>query len=223
MRLSLKKSGSLLAVALMVLVTAHTEKLAAEEITFSGWTHQKFSLLGGNAWGQGGRELSVESNSSVSLLWRAVPKSSWQASNATWEWSVDVGVPPTDLSQKGGDDRNLSFYVIFAPQGVAEATDGMGIRKLLENPDIRVLMYVWGGTHERGETVPSPYLGARGMTIVLRPAGLGTHTENVDLRADLARIYGRADLALIGVAISADSDDTDTRIIARMRNLRFLD
>jgi hypothetical protein len=217
----LKKYGSFIAAALMVLMTAQTGKLAAEEIAFSGWTHQKFSLLGGNNWRQAGKELSVESNSSVSLLWRALPTTSWRAANASWTWSVEVGVPPTDLSQKGGDDRNLSFYVIFAPQDIAEATEGMGIRKLLENPDIRVLMYVWGGTHDRGEVVPSPYLGSRGKTIVLRPAGLGQHNENVDLRADLNRVYGRADLALIGVAVSADSDDTESWIMARMSNLRF--
>lgn len=221
MQLNAKKSGLIIAAALMVLMTAQTGKLAAEEIAFSGWTHQKFSVFGGNTWRQGGKELSVESNASVSLIWRAVPKTSWQAANASWNWSVDEAVPPTDLSQKGGDDRNLSFYVIFAPQNVAETTEGMGIRKLLENPDIRVLMYVWGGQHGRGDVVPSPYLGARGKTIVLRAAGHGQHSENVDLRADLNRVYGRSDLALIGVAVSADSDDTETRIMARMSNLRF--
>lgn len=221
MQSNLKRPGLLIAGALMVLMTAQAGKLAAEEIAFSGWTHQKFSLLGGNTWRQGGRELSVESNGSVSLIWRAVPKTAWQAASASWNWSVDVGVPPTDLSQKGGDDRNLSFYVIFAPQNVAEATEGMSIRRLLANPDIRVLMYVWGGRHGRGEVVSSPYLGARGKTIVLRPAGVGKHAENVNLREDLNRVYGRADLALIGVAISADSDDTATRIAARMSDLRF--
>lgn len=64
---------------------------------------------------------------------------------AYWMWSVEVGVPPTELSRKGGDDRNPSLYFIFAPQDVAVAVEGMGIRKLMENPDIRVLMYVWGG------------------------------------------------------------------------------
>ncbi|NEX45423.1 DUF3047 domain-containing protein [Rhodobacter sp. ETT8] len=195
--------------------------LSAAEIAFSGWTHQRFSLLGGNTWRQGGRDLGVESNGAVSLLWAAVPQASWQASTADWTWSVEVSVPPTDLSLRGGDDRNLSLYTIFAPPDVARAAQGMGIRKLLENPDIRVLMYVWGGAHDRGATVPSPYLGARGRTIVLRPAGVGQHRESVNLRADLARVYGRDDLALIGVAVSADSDDTKTRIKARIGNLRF--
>lgn len=215
-----KPPAALLAAALVLGLSAPTATLASEAIAFTGWTHQKFSLLGGNTWRQGGRDLIVESDGSVSLLWRAVPKTAWQATSAAWEWSVDAGVPPTDLSQKGGDDRNLSVYAIFAPHDVAEATEGMSIRKLLENPDIRVLMYVWGGAHDRGAVVASPYLGARGKTIVLRPAGVGGHSETVDLRADLQRVHGSADLALIGVAISADSDDTETRITARLSNLR---
>lgn len=221
MQCKLKTLGLLIAAALLLLITAQSGKLAAEEITFSGWTHQKFSLLGGNNWRQTGTELSVESDSTVSLLWRAIPETSWQAAAASWIWSVEEGVPPTDLSQKGGDDRNLSLYVIFAPQDVALTTQGMGIRRLLESPDIRVLMYVWGGAHDRGEVVPSPYLGARGRTIVLRPAERGQHGETVDLRADLNRVYGPSDLALIGVAISADSDDTKSKIRARISNLRF--
>lgn len=221
MQSNLKKAGSLLAASALLLMTTLTGKLIAEEMAFSGWTHQKFSLLGGNNWTQSGNELSLISNSAVSLLWRAIPETLRDASTASWTWSVETGVPPTDLSQKGGDDRNLSLYVIFAPQDIALDTEVMGIRRLLENPDIRVLMYVWGGAHDRGEVLPSPYLGARGKTIVLRPAGLGQHSENVDLRADLTRVYGRSDLALIGVAVSADSDDTESQIRARINDLRF--
>ena len=64
---------------------------------------------------------------------------------ASWSWNVGTSVPPTDLSQKGGDDRNLSLYFIFAPQDLAAKAQDLGIRKLLGNPEIRVLMYVWGG------------------------------------------------------------------------------
>jgi hypothetical protein len=211
---------SWLAVATAALLTL-ADPAGAEPIAFSGWTHQKFSLLGGNAWQQAGSELSVASDSAVSLLWRAVPATAWQATSASWRWSVEAGVPPTDLSQKGGDDRNLSLYVIFAPQEVAVAAGRMGIRRLLEHPDVRVLMYVWGGAHRRGAVVPSPYLGARGMSIVLRPAGVGTFEEKVDLRSDLAKVFGRADLAVIGLAVSADSDDTKSRIRARLGTLRL--
>jgi len=82
-------------------------------------------------------------------------------------------------------------------------------------------MYVWGGVHARGDLLPSPYLGPRGKTVVLRPAGGGQHDEQVDLRADLERAFGVTDLALVGLAVSADSDDTGTAIRARIRTLEL--
>jgi hypothetical protein len=82
-------------------------------------------------------------------------------------------------------------------------------------------MYVWGGSHDRNTVVGSPYLGARGKTIVLRPASTGQHNETIDLRSDLDRVYGNRDLRLIGLAVSADSDDTETRIEAGISNLRL--
>lgn len=136
-----------------------------------------------------------------------------------WTWSVEEGVPPTDLSQKGGDDRNLSLYFIFAPEEVAARLGDLGIKGLPERPDIRVLMYVWGGKHGEVDIVPSPYLGVRGATIALRKAGEGQNAERVNLRADLERAYGRSDLSLIGLALSADSDDTKSRIRAGIADL----
>lgn len=172
-----RKFGRLVAVALCVTIMAPTGELAAQEVQFSGWKHQKFSLLGGNTWRQQGEELSVKSDGSVSLIWQALPEGSRKAQTASWTWSVEHGVLPTDLTQKGGDDRNLSLYAIFVPADAVPAAEGQGIRKLLENPDVRVLMYVWGGAHQRGDLLSSPYLGVRGKTIVLQPASEGQHEE----------------------------------------------
>lgn len=213
--------GRLCVIAIVWMMLASTGTAFAEEISLNGWTHQKFSLFGGNVWHQSTGRISVESDDSVSLLWRAVPDELRKASSASWSWSVEEGVHPTDLSQKGGDDRNQSLYFIFAPKEVAAKIEDIGIKGLLEHPDIRVLMYVWGGRHDRGDIVPSPYLGSRGMTIVLRGAGDGQYTEDVEIRSDLERIYGREDLSLIGLALSADSDDTNSRIRASIGSLRI--
>lgn len=203
------------------LMTSQPSRALAEDILFEGWTHQRFGVFGGNNWRQSGRTLSVDSDRDVSLLWRSLPEKLWQTRTASWTWNVSTSVPPTDLSQKGGDDRNLSLYFIFAPRDLATKAHQLGIRNLLGNADIRVLMYVWGGSHDRNTIVASPYLGARGKTIVLRPAGTGQRAENIDLRSDLGRVYGSQDLMLIGLAVSADSDDTETRIEASISNLRL--
>lgn len=68
--------------------------------------------------------------------------------------------------------------------------------------------------------LPSPYLGERGKTVVLRAAGTGAHGEDIDLAADYARAFGSdAPGALVGIAVSGDSDDTESRIDASIRNL----
>jgi hypothetical protein len=69
--------------------------------------------------------------------------------------------------------------------------------------------------------VPSPYLGARRRTIALRQAGTGAHRETVDLARDYQRAFGSAPTALVGLALSADSDDTGTEIMAELSGLRL--
>jgi hypothetical protein len=193
---------------------------SAAAVDFTGWTEQRFSLFSSNDYRQAGDRLGVQSDGSVSLLWTRLPEAQWGAQSASWRWSVENSVPPTALERKGGDDRNLSLYFVFLPRAVAERYRDSNIRALLEAEEARVLMYVWGGTAARGTILPSPYLGARGKTVVLRGAGTGAHAEQVDLKADLARAFGAGtEGILVGLAVSADSDDTDSRISAGIAGL----
>ncbi|SHM00941.1 Protein of unknown function [Roseovarius litoreus] len=193
---------------------------SASPIAFDGsWKHQKFSLFSGNDYALRGGALDMVSDASVSLLYRAVPETAWQASNASWLWQVSQSVPPTDLALKGGDDRNLAMYFVFLPQAEAERARGSRVTRLLSHEDVRVLVYVWGGDHAPGAFLDSPYLGPRGKTVVLRPAGTGEARERVDLAADFARAFGGERTALVGLAVSGDSDDTNTRITGRISGL----
>ena len=63
-----------------------------------------------------------------------------------------------------------------------------------------------------------PYLGARGKTIILRSASVGIHMENVDFKVDYEKAFGEKITSLVGLAISADSDDTDSSILANIEN-----
>lgn len=192
------------------------------QIAFDGqWKEQRLSVFGSNDFDLNGSELGVVSDGTVSLLWKRLPQTMWNRQVASWEWAVDRSVPPTDLTRKGGDDRNLSLYFVFLPEEAAREALGKGVKSLLDNPDVRVLMYVWGGAHERGDVLPSPYLGSRGRSVIRRGAGVGTATERVDLARDHKRAFGEAPQKLVGVAVSADSDDTDTSISARIKRLRL--
>lgn len=192
----------------------------AAPVSFDGsWKTQKFSLFSSNTYGFNGNSVSVSSNGSVSLAYRDLPQSYWGASSARWSWSVEDGVPPTDLRVKGGDDRNLALYFVFLPQAEAKALQGASVRRLLTNDAARVLVYVWGGAHDRGAVLSSPYLGQRGATIVLRGSGTGTATEQVNLARDYANAFGGGGAALVGIALSGDSDDTNSRIRASVSGL----
>lgn len=182
----------------------------------SGWREQRLSLFSSNDY-TFGRTLAMVSEGSVSIAWSRVAEADWGAQNATWDWSVTQSVPATDLSLKGGDDRNISLYFLFVPDDVAPSLAGAGIRSLLGRDDVRVMQYAWGGNNALGAVIPSPYGKAgAGVTIVLRQAGTGRASERVDLVADYARAFGGQRGALIGLAVSGDSDDTNSMITAEI-------
>ena len=189
----------------------------AGTITFNdGWQEQRLSLFSSNdyVFGEG---LLMESAGTVSIAWTRLPEAEWDAASASWSWTVDESVPPTDLSVKGGDDRNLSVYFVFVPQDVAPDLADADIRALLGRDDVRVMQYAWGGSNPVGEVIPSPYGEAgSGVTIPLAQAGTGSRMEQVDLAADYDRAFGGEAGALIGLAVSGDSDDTESRIVASM-------
>ena len=193
----------------------------AEPIRFTpDWREQSFPRLAANRYATQGDRLEIVSDQGVSVLYTALPERRWGGRQATWSWQVAQSVPPTDLRRKGGDDRNISIYFVFMDADSARrAGPNPRLRSLLGNRNARMLVYTWGGDHARGEVLESPYLAARGRTVVLRGAGTGAHAETVDLAADYARTFGGAPEALVGIAVSADSDDTASAIRAQISDM----
>lgn len=186
----------------------------AQSLSFDGsWKEQGFLRFSSNDYRQNGGSLQVVSDGTVSLLWKAAPEAQRGARSASWTWAVAESVPATDLRRKGGDDRNLAVYFAFTDAATAATANPNRATSLLRNPNTRVLVYVWGDDDGRGTIQNSPYLPGL-KTVILRQAGTGQHSENVDLAADYARAFGGAPEVLMGVGISADSDDTDTKIRA---------
>jgi hypothetical protein len=132
---------------------------------------------------------------------------------------VERSVPPTDLTVKGGDDRNISVYFVFAgPETTRRAQGGSSLRRVLKREDVRVLLYTFGG-ETSDISFTSPHLDSQGLIMVRQMARTGTHSEDINLRADLEAVYGVPEYNLIGVAVSADSDDTDGSIRATLSDL----
>lgn len=207
----MNRSALALASALALTLAAPA---SAQPLSFDGsWKEQGFLRFSSNDYRQDGGSLQVVSDGTVSLLWKAAPEALRGARSASWTWAVAEGVPVTDLRRKGGDDRNLAVYFAFTDTATAATANPNRATSLLRNPNTRVLVYVWGDDEGRGTLQDSPYLPGL-KTVVLRQAGTGQHAERVDLAADYARAFGGAPQVLMGVGISADSDDTDTKIRA---------
>lgn len=160
----------------------------------------------------------VSTDASAGLLWRPIDGPLRQARIASWRWTVTEGVPPTDLTQRGSDDRALGVYFVFGTAADASKTP----LALLGSPTVTTLVYVFGGDKPRGSVVPSPHMGARGKFLALRPADAQKGVwfdETVDLAEDYARAFGTLPPLLLAVAISSDSDDTGHRNRARLGGL----
>lgn len=205
--------------ASLALVLATAMPSPAATLPFDGnWRGQTFPFRSSNDYAQNGDSLRVRSEGGVSLLYRPTPERAG-AAGASWSWSVREGVAATDLTAKGGDDRNLALYFVFADTTTAGALRGAPLRRLLGADAVRILVYVWGGRSAPGSILDSPYLGPRGKTVVLRGAGTGTARADVSFDGDLRAAFGQRPPVLLGIAVSADSDDTNGVIDATISNL----
>ncbi|MDV7142967.1 DUF3047 domain-containing protein [Tropicimonas sp. TH_r6] len=186
---------------------------SAGDIPFDGaWREQRFPFKRPNNWILEGSRLGLESDGDVSLVYRQLEAEFRQAGRASWRWNVEHSVPPTDLTRKGGDDRNLAVYFLFPPENEALRLSGASLKRVLGNRNARAIVYVHGGDHQLGQFLPSPYLGSRGVTIQLQDAAPGSDEQSVDIRNDFRRAFKEEAGVLFGIAISADSDDTSSNI-----------
>ncbi len=223
-------------VALIVVSPAMAELDASlrsadwEEIIFDDKPANKFEALdAANPTLAGG--IRVISDKTVSVAYFNVAADLGKTPRLSWEWRTDSPVIDTDLTKKGGDDRNLSLYVAFPYQPKqASFTDKIKRKtiELLRGKDTpgRVLTYVWGGGRDKGTAAAHPYAGKYGTLIFLRTPDDETgiwHQDTVDLRADFIKAFGFEPSAPTFIAITADTDDTGKMVTSSVRNITFTD
>ncbi len=188
----------------------------------SRWAPAHFRLLPDGA-------IEVSSDNSTSLIWRKLAGAEARKRRLSWEWRVDDIMPPTDITVKGGDDRPLALHVWFMKPreelGLFERLKADITEALIGLPvHGRLLTYVWGGRGRIGDAQPNPHVGESSWMIVLRTGReeLGRwRRESRDLEADYRAAFGEDPPARGIIALAADSEDTATRSLARLRGLRF--
>jgi len=231
-RANIAGMARLLLLLLLAVPTIGLTQTVDPELTRVGWQPMLFDGKDPNSFALApDQSIEVTSQDSVSLLQRAVAVDIDTTPVLTWRWRVDEAVPATDLSKRGEDDRSLAVYVTFPFQpkeaswlermgrGVVEAVVGS------EAPG-RVLAYVWGGAHEAGAMVESPYYGSAGKLVILRPAGSPNgrwFEERIDLAADYRAVFGSDPPNPTHVAIGADSDDSKSMARGWIEGVRFVE
>ena len=191
------------------------------DLSANGWqimtfTHRKPARF----TAQGPNTLLIDADRAVAVLWRQMKPAESNPAAAQWRWRIDASVGPTDLARKGGDDRAMAVYFVFSKEG--QQSGSVDLPSMMRSGQGYILTYVWGGSAPKGQFLPSPYLGEKARTIVLKSASdsIGNWvSERVDLRADYRRAFGTAAPALVAVAISSDSDDTAGRNVAAISDL----
>ena len=236
-RLGLRAKRWLLGIAAAVSVTAVTGSHGADPALGPGLEAQGWQLFSHPNWDAARFSLTsdgavrVSTDNSTALIFREIATADRNRRRLSWRWRVDETMPPTDIRVKGGDDRPLALHVWFEEDPdrttiLTRLADGL-LESLFGVPvSGNVLTYVWGGRGWRGEAQPNPHIGERSWMIVLRPGTAPTgrwFTESVDLAADFERAFGYAPRGQRLVAIAADSEDTMTRSVAHIADIRFAD
>ena len=169
------------------------------------------------------------SQSTVSIAFFNTEADLSKTPNLSWEWQVETPIINTDLKKKGGDDRSLAIYVAFPYQPEVSSLGEKIKRKAIEalkgkDTPGRILTYVWGGGAPKRNFVENPYTGKYGAMIYQRTPKDSSGEwlmEQVDLRADFIKAFGYEPASPVYIGIGADSDDTKSRVVASVREMRF--
>ena len=148
-----------------------------------------------------------------------------------WRWRVDHLVEKADITRKAGDDSALKLCVSFdydrSQLSLGERTK-LRLGKISTGEDIpaETLCYVWDNKQPVGSTQHNAFTH-RMRYIVLRSGNqhLGQWmTEQRNLAVDYAQVFGDESSAmpmLIGITISADSDNTHGSGLAYMGDIHL--
>jgi len=191
------------------------------DLAANDWHYLGFPTRQGAQFSASGEDtVIVRADGGVGVLWHRLPLKLSEARHAQWRWRIAAGVGPTDLTERGSDDRALAVYFVFVDK--PEAAEDSDLVALLRRGKGYFLMYVWGGSATPGTVLLSPYFDGRGRTIVKRAADSPMRVwfkETADVRGDFRKAFGRLPGTLVAVAISSDSDDTGAHILAAVADL----
>ena len=199
-------------------------------ITDSGWREIQFADKKANHFVKCGQGcIKIDSASSVSMIRRSLKIDITEKKFLSWEWKLTAPPAPSDLEQKGQDDRPLAVYITFPFDKKNASISELGIRHLVElrygkEAPGRVLSYVWASTMPIGEAIESPFGGSQHKMIIKRNGASKLNTwlgEKVDVFADYKNTFGVEPVGVLEILISSDTDDTQSVSSGFVRRIQF--
>ncbi|WP_332669873.1 DUF3047 domain-containing protein [Aromatoleum sp.] len=198
-----------------------------------GWRHQtlpkveranRFDLVRDD----GGTVLRVRSDASASALAHPLDVDPAGTPILAWRWNVSNPVAGSDFTRKDGDDYAGRVYVLFDfPVERLSVADRlkMTLARAAYGTELptAAIAYVWGAAQPAGATGPNPYTDRVRMVVVdSGPRRAGEWIEvRRDVAADFRAAFGEAPPRIIGIAVSADTDNTGEGVTALFGDLRF--
>ncbi len=145
-----------------------------------------------------------------------------------WRWRIDRVVKQSDITTKHGDDFAARLYVFFDyPIERLSLVERVKLNLAQwwygDQVPAAALCYVWANREQPGFTAWNAYTG-RVRMIVLRNAEseVGNWVdEKRDLAADFRAAFGDVTPVVTGIAIAADTDQTDEAVIAWFGDIRL--
>jgi hypothetical protein len=147
----------------------------------------------------------------------------------SWRWRVDVPNERADLRVTGGDDSAAEVCVLFdMPMDEVPFVDRQLVRLARTQSPVLLpsatVCYVWDAHFPIGTELDNAFT-RRVRMIILRGKDTPLRTwtqERRDIRADFLQLFGdeaKEVPPIIGVSVSADADNTQTRSLAFVGNL----
>jgi hypothetical protein len=173
--------------------------------------------------------VEARAESSMALLGRKVEVDLHDTPILCWRWRVEHVLKSADIHKRSGDDYAARIYLAFSlPEEVMSLTTKatLKIARSIWGKDMpdAAINYVWDNKHPIGMQVANAYT-SRAQMIVQQTGN--THAskwieERVNVKADVAKLFGTDKAKLFLLAIAADSDNTKENVKSGFADLHFV-
>jgi hypothetical protein len=145
-----------------------------------------------------------------------------------WRWKVENVLRGGDVTRKEGDDYPARLYILFDPDpsrlSFPRRLAYEAARLLYGDLPTHALVYLWASRAEPGRIYDNPYADDAKMIIV--ESGPDRAGEWIDeersIVDDYQRAFGEEPVAIRGIAVMTDTDNTREAAVAYYDEIRFL-